>query len=161
MDIRLYTVGYGNRKVPEFIELLKTNGINHVFDVRRKGSGAWYNSYCWGPRMLKTCSLAGCAYTEWDFLGNYADEVPTGYSQFDSYRRWLETGAGKKAVKRAAWVLYSGIKILQGSKKVEDEVPCLLCAEKDHSRCHRSLVAEAIRQKLVEFPDVQVSVEHL
>ncbi len=43
--MKFWTIGYGNREPPDFVEILKQAGITAVCDTRRNPYSAWSGSY--------------------------------------------------------------------------------------------------------------------
>jgi uncharacterized protein (DUF488 family) len=129
----LYTVGYGNRKPGEFLRLLKDAGITLVIDIRRSGSKSWCGKYHQGESMEAWLHENGLKYSDHPELAN-------SFSTLAAYQAWLETKDGGLTSSS----LYAIIEVLW-----QDEVVCLVCAEKYPYRdgkpmCHRVLLANEL-----------------
>ena len=128
----IYTFGYGNGKhYAGLISHFKEFDIKALVDVRlspRAWSWIWY-----GKNLKKLCSVEGLEYYSFPDLGN-----TTKTSE------WIppDPTAAEEAMKEVAAIAQTGNIIL-------------MCAEKDHQRCHRTAIAQALAKRL-EFP-----VQHL
>lgn len=114
----IYTVGYGNRRPEELLKILKENGVEVVWDVRAKPYG-WSSHYSY-PKIATWLRQNGIGYIHVTSLGNYS--------------RGLEN-----------FRLPSNVvnDILQVLEKNQKRV-CLLCAEKNPEKCHRSLIVKQL-----------------
>ncbi|MCG9884726.1 MAG: DUF488 domain-containing protein [Cyanobacteria bacterium] len=128
----VFTFGYGNRKdYGELLFFLKTFNISAVIDVRLVPRG-W--SARWSARALETlCQSVGIQYLSKTALGNESGK-----------RDWIppDQEQAEQALQEVAAVARQGSVLL-------------LCAELDWQRCHRTEVAERLRQNF-GFP-----VQHL
>jgi len=134
--MKLYTIGYGNNKPDDFIARLKANGIRDVFDVRRQFSKARIYTYRPGVPMNLLMASNGISYVHCHYLGNEEDSL-------EEYTSWLHSNFGQRMLFRFTTVMNSTCKVLHKSR-MQDFVPCLLCAELDPEKCHRKIVAEAL-----------------
>ncbi|HSH45980.1 MAG TPA: DUF488 domain-containing protein [Longimicrobiales bacterium] len=133
----LYTVGHSNRDAPEFLELLRSHGVQEVVDVRRY-PGSRRNPQFGGEALEATLADAGIGYTHMEALGGRRgrpapDSPNTGWrvASFQAYAdhmaepEWLqalgalEERAGQRAV-------------------------AIMCSEAVPWRCHRRLIADAL-----------------
>lgn len=128
----ILTFGYGNRKDYEaFIEYLDKFEVSYVIDVRftpRAWSRKWY-----GDQIEKLCISKGINYISKIYLGNTSGNA-----------NWIppDKEEANKSLAEVAGIASNGTVLL-------------LCAEKDHHRCHRAEVAKQL-EKLVNLP-----VQHL
>lgn len=134
----IFSCGYGNRAPDEFLKLLKDAGITLVIDVRREGSKSWCGAYRWGcgngfGGMANLLGAGGIKYSTHPELANQ-------HSTLAAYQAWLDTWDGGLASSG----LYALIEVLW-----QDEVVCLVCAEKypykdGEAMCHRVLLADEL-----------------
>jgi len=138
-DDKLYTIGYGNRKPDELIKILKDAGVRFIIDVRRHDSGARLYQYRPGEPIQKLLNEHGIGYEHWSFYGNYfRNDWPQQYKRFLHRNR-------------------EQINISIDDIFAIGKPTCLLCAEIDHAKCHRSILAD----KLAEILGDDWKVVHL
>jgi uncharacterized protein (DUF488 family) len=125
--MKFFTIGYGGRKPDEFINLLKTNGIHAVADVRLRPDKASMGIYAKAKDDSKGIQglLAGTGIQYFSLveLGN----LFLGFNHWHQRYQCLLDNAGDLLTERLS------------------EVPqpfCFMCAEKDASVCHRKLIAD-------------------
>lgn len=141
--MRLFTIGFTRKTAQRFFGLLRESGAKRVVDVR----------------LNNVSQLAG--FTKKDDLAFFLREVagmdyvhlpelaPT-QAMLDAYKK--EKGGWKQ--------LEQGFLGLLRDRRVEETLPrstfddgCLLCSEDKPHHCHRSLVADYLRQ---HWGDVEV-----
>lgn len=133
----LFTIGYGNQMPASFIERLKENKVNMVFDVRRAGSRSWlrdyYQGYFHGIELNIHKLFIGAQISYWPLpmLSNDCDSL-------DEYRYWIHHN------EQAACTLDNIAPFIDGNPIIA----CILCAEKDFRRCHRATVACELASRL-------------
>lgn len=133
----LYTIGYEGRSADELPDYLRKAGVTRVVDVRELPLSR--------KRGLSKTALSmslkseGFAYVHDRRLGNpkpLRDWVKSGGD-------WEEfSGVFRERISDQAEALDSVLRFVVGGDTV-----CLLCYEADASRCHRSLVAEALVER--------------
>ncbi|MBL1079888.1 DUF488 domain-containing protein [Nocardia sp. 2] len=142
---RLVSVGYEGRRAEELIEMLLREKVATVVDVRLTPISR-------KPGMSKTkLSLAleeaGVRYEHLKELGNPRDN------------RALFRDCARAGRARFAEVLNSdaaGEALHRLRELAEQGTVALLCFERDHSTCHREMVADAVR-----VHDRRITVSHL
>ena len=144
----MLTIGHSNRTLADFLAMLTEAGVRRLVDVRSRPSSrrfAWFNR----GRLEAALAEAGIAYTwEGADLGGRrqpaeadadAERHPAlAEPAFRAYARHMESVAFRAAVDR---LLTSPA-----------ATTCLMCAEADPDRCHRSLIAdylEIVRERPV------------
>jgi uncharacterized protein (DUF488 family) len=133
----LATIGYENTTVPRFLETLKGAGVDLLVDVRAVASSR-------RPGFAKTklaenVGSVGIEYLHLRGLGTPADgRAAARAGRHDEMRaiftEHLETSEAQDELERLAELVRSGRRV------------CLLCLEADPAHCHRSMVAEALRE---------------
>jgi uncharacterized protein (DUF488 family) len=142
---RLSTIGYEGLDVQDLIARLREHGIKRVVDVRelplsrRRGFSKL--------RLTAALEEAGIAYEHVRALGNpkpLRDRFKAGdvLGGALDYRAHLHNGSREALLKLAA--------------SIGTEHTCLLCVEKEHGSCHRSIIAGALAEHLP-----RVAVVHL
>lgn len=129
----VYTIGYEGLNLDEFLELLRTHGIEHLVDVRdapisRKPGFA-------KAALSKAIEASGIRYTHVKALGcpkpirdRHKDDGDwVNYTR--AFKIYLDgQGAAVEMLRHV----------------VASEHTCLMCYEADFNRCHRTFVAEGV-----------------
>jgi uncharacterized protein (DUF488 family) len=129
----LYTIGFTQKSLRQFVGMLREAGVDGVVDVR----------------LNNTSQLAG--YAKRDDLAFILETFSIGYLE---ERRLAPTQPLLDAYHRDRdWPAYVAVfEALLAERPLADvldgiaarfERPCLLCAEPEPEKCHRRLVAEA------------------
>jgi uncharacterized protein (DUF488 family) len=130
----VYTIGYEGLALAQFLELLALNDIEHLVDIReapisRKAGFA-------KPELGAALAAAGIRYTHLQPLGcpkpiRDRYRASGDWSRYTrDYLIYLDAQGGSLAALRDA----------VGAART-----CLMCFEADANRCHRGLVAAAVR----------------
>ncbi|GAC1447557.1 MAG: hypothetical protein PVSMB4_03200 [Ktedonobacterales bacterium] len=129
----LYTIGFTQKTLRQFVGLLREAGVDGVVDVRLNNSS----------------QLAG--YAKRDDLAFILETYGIGYYEerrlaptaplLDAYHRDRDWEAYASAFE----ALLTQRPLPEVFERIEGQFarPCLLCAEPEPTRCHRRLVAEA------------------
>lgn len=147
----LHTIGFTQKSLRQFVELLRGAGVDGIVDVR----------------LNNTSQLAG--YAKRDDLAFILEAFGIGYYEerrlaptpalLDAYHRDHNWDAYAPAF--AALLAERPLAEVLDAIVARFERPCLLCAEPEPSHCHRRLVAEAfarlrpgleVRHLVVERP---------
>ena len=140
------TVGHSTRPLEEFVALLKAHGIEQLIDVRtipRSRHNPQFN----GETLPANLRAAGISYVHLKRLGGLrhprADSPNKGWrnSGFRGYADYMQTKDFEKALERL-W------------KLAANKPSAVMCAEAVPWRCHRSLIADALKVK-------RIPVEHI
>lgn len=133
----ILTIGHSTRTIEAFIELLRAKGVRRLVDVRtipRSRHNPQFNR----DTLPKTLRHAGIGYTHMKELGGLRharqDSSNTGWhnSSFRGFADYMQTpefAAGLETLIQAAGV----------------EQIAIMCAEAVPWRCHRSLIADALK----------------
>jgi uncharacterized protein (DUF488 family) len=136
--VTLFTIGYEGRDGQQVMDLLKSNGVSVLSDVRQRPMSRKPD---FRRKALQSwCVSSGIEYQSWTSLGSN-----------DTLRdRLRETGdfaeftAGFHRLAQASMV-----EPLDDLAKVVLARPtALLCFEREHCDCHRSIVASLIAQRI-------------
>lgn len=133
----MYTIGYGGRSAQDLLTLLAGAGVRTVVDVRlrpdRSSMGLWVRAKTPDKGIEKVLGDGGIAYRSRPELGNVFRDYPDWRER---YRRLLDA---------------AGHLLIDGLEGAEAPI-CLLCAEREPSDCHRTLIADHLaRVKGVEI----------
>jgi uncharacterized protein (DUF488 family) len=142
---KLFTIGYEGRTPADLIERLHEAGVERVVDVRelplsrRRGFSK--------TPLAAALEQSGIRYEHVRALGNpkvtrdryKSGDVDGGARE---YRAHLHNGS------------YPALAALADS--ITGEKTCLLCVEGSHDRCHRSVIAGAVAERLP-----RVAIVHL
>ena len=143
--MRLYTIGFTQKRAETFFELLRRNGVQRLVDIRVSPDG----------------QLAGFARK--DDLPYFLDRLAHGCG----YIHLPELAPTKEILKEyrtdGDWERYvwrfedlmdeRGIPTALSREDFETQVSCLLCSEATPEQCHRRLVAERLA---AHWPDVEI-----
>lgn len=130
---QLVSIGYEGRNVSSLVEQLQANQVQVLVDVR-------LNPLSRKPGLSKTklaaaLESAGIAYVHHRELGN-PKENRDGFrsgskASRETYQQLLTTEGATRALRHVSELLNGG-------------AVALLCFERDHSQCHRGMVADAL-----------------
>lgn len=141
----LYTIGYEGRTVPTLIKALSEAGVERLIDVRMRPSSRQRGFSL--MQLYERLRRAGIQYEHVRELGNppeiralwYAGEIGEGRRR---YRAHLKNGSSDH------------VAYLVGLAKLSPTA--ILCRERDHDECHRSVVAEVAAER-----DEGIGIIHL
>lgn len=143
---RLFTMGYEGREIDEFIERLKQYGITCLIDVRdlplsRKEG---FSKSALQERLQRE----RIEYVHMKALGcpppirNQVKSDSDYEAFFKAYSRYLS----------------ENMDVIAGLRRyLSDGNVCLMCYERSHEECHRSIVASSIR----EYFGKRVQIKHI
>ena len=123
----LYTIGYGGRHPQHFVAMLTQHSIELVCDVRAEPRRAYRGIYTFNPEkgrgpLPQLLAQAGMQYRWFAELGNPDRQDP-------------EIGAFRRLMAEEAESRLQQLRTCVHAMRV-----CLLCAEQDAQRCHRSII---------------------
>jgi uncharacterized protein (DUF488 family) len=132
----IFTIGHSTRNIEEFIELLKSNGVSKIMDIRtipRSRHNPQFNK----DSLPGSLAEAGISYEHCSGLGGLrkplADSPNDGWrdAAFRGFADYMLTG---EFINNLAG-------LVEQSKQYQIAV---MCAEAVPWRCHRSLIADAV-----------------
>ena len=131
----LHSIGYETMDPEKFIEKLKRNNINLLIDVREK---AISRKRGFSKTILKTAlAEASIEYIHMKELGSPSKDRKNlhennNWAEFSrKYYQYLE---GKKD------------SLVEVCKKAKEKKSCLMCFEREYTKCHRSLITSRIQE---------------
>jgi uncharacterized protein (DUF488 family) len=138
MTFGMVSVGYEGRELEPFVAVLRERGVTVLADVRlnaisrRRGFSK--------TRLRERLSEAGIEYLHLRCLGNpkeNRDPFRTGRVT-EGKRVFAELMEGEAA--QAA--------LDELSRRTQSELVAVMCFEADHTRCHRQVVADMVRDRV-------------
>jgi uncharacterized protein (DUF488 family) len=142
----IFTIGHSTHPLPEFIGLLKLHGVSLVVDVRtvpRSRHNPQYNR----ETLPGSLALENIAYEHMAGLGGLrkADSPSPNTAwrnaSFRGFADYMQTEAFRDSIDRLA-------------ASAELSRPALMCAEALPWRCHRWLIADALKARGIEVDHI-------
>jgi uncharacterized protein (DUF488 family) len=143
--MRLYTIGFTQKRAETFFGLLRRNGIQRLVDIRVSPDGQLSGFARKEDLPYFLDRLAdGCAYL------HLPDLAPTK----EILKDYRADGDWKRYVLRFEMLMDErGIPATLRREDFEAQISCLLCSEATPEQCHRRLVAERLAAR---WPDVEI-----
>lgn len=133
MKDTIYSIGYGNRKIDQFLFLLKKYEINLLIDIRTNPASRFQPAY--NRKMLS--ELLKQQNIEYLFLGMELGGKPKDVNLYSE-------GRLDYAKVNSSFEYKKGIEALK-SNLGQGFAVCIMCAELNPDECHRkNLVAETL-----------------
>ena len=130
----LYTVGHGSRDVDDLLAMLHEAGVRLVVDARSTPRSRRYPQFGYGPLGARL-EADGIDY-DWRRVLGGMRRVPErprhpglAEASLQAYAEHMESDQFRAAAQRLA-------------AQAAERAVCILCAERDPARCHRSLIAD-------------------
>jgi uncharacterized protein (DUF488 family) len=133
MNTVLYTAGYEGRAVSDLLDALVEVGVRRLVDVRELplSRRPGFSKTALGQALGKV----GIEYVHVKRLGNpkenreryWSGDVEGGATV---YRRYLHNGSYPALIELA--------------ESLDGDTACLLCFERDHTICHRSVIVDSL-----------------
>ena len=150
--MELYTIGHSNHPVDEFIRLLVEHGVKYIVDVRSTPYSRFHPQF--NKTALPQALLErGIAYI-WagESLGGRPKD-PSCYKHHILPAKSADyiNEVSYPEVMQRPWFIEGIHNLLELASQ---QVTCILCAEKDPTRCHRHhLIARYLLEK---YPDMTI-----
>jgi uncharacterized protein (DUF488 family) len=151
----VWTIGHSTRPIEEFLDLLRTQDIELVADVRRHAGSRKYPQFNPGP-LAASLAQAGIAYEAFVELGGRRVAKPDSPHtvwrnlSFRGYADYMDTAAFKAGLTRFV-------------EAARARRTALLCSEAVWWRCHRSMIADALKAdgaEVLHIMEKGKAVEH-
>lgn len=134
--MKLYTIGFTQKRAETFFELLRQHGVQRLVDIRLKPDGQLSGFAKKDDLPYFLHHLAdGCQYVHLPELAP-TKEILDGYrtdKDWQEYERRFEALMDERDIPRSL-----------EQKVFESLDSCLLCSEATPDQCHRRLVAERL-----------------
>jgi uncharacterized protein (DUF488 family) len=140
------TIGHSNRPLETFLDLLRSNEIAHVLDVRTVPRSR-HNPQFSQENLPASLASAGIAYSHLPGLGGLRhsrpDSANTGWhnASFRGYADYMQTPEFAENVDAV-------VELARAERCV------LMCAEAVPWRCHRSMIGDALLVRGVRVEDI-------
>lgn len=143
--MKLYTIGFTQKRAETFFELLRRNGVQRLIDIRVSPEGqlAGFARKNDLPYFLDRLA-AGCQYVHLPELAPTKD-ILKEYRAGGDWARYVERFETLMDARRIPAAL--------PRDEFEAQVSCLLCSEATPEKCHRRLVAERLA---AHWPNVEI-----
>jgi uncharacterized protein (DUF488 family) len=142
-QLNLYTLGYQGVDVETYVKRLKTAGVGMVADVRET---PWSHKQGFCKNLLSSeLSNAGIEYVHVKSAGNPKENRRSAPNMAECLRRYRDY------VKSNPAGIVDLIQLIRTETSRNRSV-CLTCFEKDFQDCHRSILVDALREKLRILP---------
>ena len=138
----LWTIGHSTRSLDEFLELLGSQEIEALADVRRFPGSRKYPQYN-QDALAVSLPKAGVDYIEFPELGGRRRPRPDSRNtiwrneSFQGYADYMETDEFRAGIERL-------------TKLARKKRTAIMCSEAVWWRCHRSLIADSLKAAGVE-----------
>jgi uncharacterized protein (DUF488 family) len=147
----VFTIGHSTRPIAEFVEILRSNGVAQLVDIRtipRSRHNPQFNS----DALAASLHAANIRYVHMKELGGLRrprkDSINLGWrnASFRGYADYMQTPEFEAALDRAI-------------ELSEVRPAALMCAEAVPWRCHRSLVADALLVRGIRVLEIVSAAE--
>ena len=144
--VKILTIGHSTRPIEEFIDMLRTEGVEVLADVRKIPKSR-KNPQFQSQALRESLRTAGIEYRAMPGLGGLrharADSANAGWrnASFRGYADYMQMAEFDLALRELVE--------LGRAKRV-----AIMCAEAVPWRCHRSLIADALTARGVEVEHV-------
>lgn len=141
----LYTIGYEQSNIADFLATLQLAGINAVADIRDRAQSRRVGFS--KSSLSAALKSAGIEYVHFKQLGDPKEGRDAARrGDFAEFRRVF---AQVMASEKATTALHELEEMLNGANV------CLMCYERDEKTCHRKIVADDLMRR------TEISVKHL
>ncbi len=143
--MKLYTIGFTQKRAETFFELLRQNGIRRLVDIRISPDGqlSGFAKKDDLPYFLERLA-AGCEYVHLPELAP-TKEILKDYRADGDWERYVQRFEALLDERQVPDILERDA--------FEAATSCLLCSESTPDQCHRRLVAERLAK---HWPDVEI-----
>ena len=134
--MKLYTIGFAQKRAETFFGLLREHGVTRVVDIRRNPGGQLSGFAKQDDLAYFLSRLAdGCGYV-------HIPELAPTKEILDDFR--ADSDWARYAARFEALMDERGIPGTLDRQEFETLTSCLLCSEPTAEQCHRRLVAERL-----------------
>ena len=143
--MKLYTIGFTQKRAETFFELLRQHGVQRLVDIRLRPDGQLSGFARKDDLPYLLSRLAdGCEYVHMPLLAPTKDTMKA-YRADSDWPRYVQQFEALMDERRIPEVL--------NREEFEQRTSCLLCSEATPEKCHRRLVAERLAE---QWPDVEI-----
>jgi uncharacterized protein (DUF488 family) len=136
--VTVFTIGYEKRDADDLISALRDAGVEMLADVREKPMSRKPDFR--GAALRRSCEQAGIAYEGWAQLGSTEDQRARLHatSDFTTFEREFRNFAVSQRCGELDRL----------AERASATSVALLCYERNHDECHRSVVADLLADRL-------------
>jgi uncharacterized protein (DUF488 family) len=149
--MKLFTIGFTKKSAKEFFDLLKSNNIKKIIDIRLNNSSQ-LAGFTKGNDLKYFLEVICNIDYEHDMSLAPTQEILDGYKKkkinWDQYEQLFKN----------LLITRNSIDTINCKNKNDYDNLCLLCSELSPKNCHRRLVAEYIKEN---NPDISIEIIHL
>lgn len=143
--MKVYTIGFAQKRAETFFELLRQHGVQRLVDVRANPNGQLSGFAKKADLPYFLANLAdGCQYTHMPELAP-AKDILKDYRTDSDWPRYVasfeELMDAREIPEVLDWAAFESL------------TSCLLCSEATPEKCHRRLVAERLA---AQWPNVEI-----
>jgi len=146
--MRIFTIGFTKKSAEEFFELLKKNKVSLLLDIRLKNNSQLAGFAKGDDLKYFTKEILGIDYIH-DVRFSPTEEL------FDSNKKGNMSWSDFEKEFKKVMVERDLINVIKNEYINKLDGICLLCSEEKASKCHRSLVAEFIKDNL-KIGDIEI-----
>lgn len=145
-DLTVYTIGHSTRPIKEFIDILKSQAITQLVDIRTVPKSR-HNPQYWHDELARSLEQAGIGYTYLAALGGLRPKAKHSLNtawrnqSFRNYADYMQTPEFQDGLTQLCELAHS-------------KTSAIMCAEAVPWRCHRSLVGDALSVRGVNVIDI-------
>lgn len=132
-----FTIGHSNRNAEDFLALLTLHGIEQLVDVR-KIPRSRFNPHFNDKRLAALLGEQGIAYHHMPELGGMR------LARADSINKGLREGGGFQGYADYMATDEFAFALNELTQLAEQKRTAYMCAEREPSQCHRSLISDAL-----------------
>ena len=129
----MFTIGYAGVQIQQFIDILKSNGVTHLIDVRSLPKSQYFSAFN-DTNLRPSLEKHGIKYLHFKNEFGARQDNPAFYTSgvmdFEKFTKSPQFQGGVSAV---------------GDITKNGGVVCLMCAEIDPINCHRAFCARAFQ----------------
>lgn len=149
--MKLFTIGFTKKSAKEFFDLLKSNNIKKIIDIRLNNSSQ-LAGFTKGNDLKYFLKVICNIDYEHDISLAPTQEILDGYKKkkinWDQYEQLFKN----------LLIVRNSIDCINYKTKKDYDNLCLLCSELSPKNCHRRLVAEYIKENNLEL---NIQIIHL
>lgn len=135
----IFTIGYERRDGEDLVSKLIENGVNTLVDVRQRAMSRKADFR--GKALAARCEDAGIDYLPMPALGS-TDELRDELREsgdFKAFAKSFRALTRRKAMKQS---------INELAELAEEATIAMICYERCHDECHRSVLAEQLHKRI-------------
>ena len=136
--VAIYTIGYERRDGETLMSILQDQGIKTLADVRERPVSRKPDFRAAALKAL--CDEVGIEYQAWPFLGSTVEqrEELQSSGDFEAFSRKFRAHAERTMAAYLDWL----------AEAVKKMPTALLCYERLHEDCHRSVIADLVASRI-------------